>query len=205
MKVPIGQVERVFAVLLLAYIASTYIPALSGLQLLLKAAAVVLGGWVFLRLARGLVVRLLWRLRNRLVVAYIFIALVPVVLITLLIGLGINLVGGQFTIYLLTSELERKNAALQAGLNTLLRRGVTTTEWASNLAPVLAASNPALRISMQDESGGTWTWPRDTSGVSLPDNWKPGSGLVLLDDQLYTWALVQNGRRKASALVPVTR
>src|SRR5690348_11607169 len=116
MKVAIGRVERIFAVLLLAYIASTYIPDSSGLQVLLKAAAVVLGGWVFLRLARGLVVRLLWRLRNRLIVSYIFIALVPVVLITLLIGLGISLVGGQLTIYMLTSELERRAATIRSAI-----------------------------------------------------------------------------------------
>jgi len=47
MKLAIGRVERAFAVLLLAYIASTYIPGLSAFQLLLKAAAVVLGGWAF--------------------------------------------------------------------------------------------------------------------------------------------------------------
>src|SRR3954453_149935 len=153
MKLAIGRGERAFAVLLLAYVASTYIPGLSPLQLLLKAAAVALGGWVFLRLARGLVVRLLWRLRNRLIVSYIFIALVPVVLITLLIGLGISLVGGQLTIYMLTSELERRTANIRSALQPLANSDVNASAWAGFVAPQVAAVNPGLYIRVQDASG----------------------------------------------------
>src|SRR4051794_34337186 len=177
MKVPIGQVERVFAVLLLAYIASTYIPALSGLQLLLKAAAVVLGGWVFFRLARGLVLRLLWRLRNRLIVSYIFIALVPVVLITLLIVLGIDLVGGQLTIYMLTSGLDRRAATIRNAIEPLTNAHVDPSAWAGFTAPQLAAVNPGLYIRVEDASATVFSWPQNVESPVLADGWKPGNGL----------------------------
>lgn len=205
MKLAIGRVERAFAVLLLAYIASIYIPGLSAFQLLLKAAAVVLGGWVFLRLARGLVVRLLWRLRNRLIVSYIFIALVPVVLITLLIVLGISLVGGQLTIYMLTSGLERRAATIRNAIEPLANADVDPSAWAGFIAPQLAAVNPGLNIRVEDASAPVFSWPRKEEAPVLAGGWRPGNGLVLSNNQLYAWAYVTNGRRHATALVPVTR
>ena len=49
--------------------------------------------------------RLLWRLRRRLIVAYTFIAVVPILLIILLVGLGAFIVNGQFAAFLVTLRL----------------------------------------------------------------------------------------------------
>ena len=49
--------------------------------------------------------RLLWRLRRRLVVTYVFIAIVPIVLIVFLVWLGIYIVSGQFAAFLVASNL----------------------------------------------------------------------------------------------------
>jgi sigma-B regulation protein RsbU (phosphoserine phosphatase) len=46
--------------------------------------------------------RMLWRLRRRLIVAYLFIAVVPILLIVLLVGLGAFIVNGQFAAFLVT-------------------------------------------------------------------------------------------------------
>jgi len=65
------------------------------------------------RLAGFIRRRLLWRLRRRLIVTYLFIAFVPIVLIGLLVGLGIFIVGGQFAALLVTQELRERYEALQ--------------------------------------------------------------------------------------------
>ena len=76
-----------------------------------------LGGWVifltFVVIALACVLgarwapsRLLWRLRNRLIVTYIFIGVIPLILLTLLGGLAFYLFSGQFAAYILTSKLD---------------------------------------------------------------------------------------------------
>ncbi len=54
-----------------------------------------------------------WRLRWRLIVAYVFIAIVPILLIVLLVGLGMFIVGGQFAALLVTANLRGRLSALQ--------------------------------------------------------------------------------------------
>ena len=54
-----------------------------------------------------------WRLRWRLIVAYVFIAIVPILLIVLLVGLGMFIVGGQFAALLVTADLRERLSALQ--------------------------------------------------------------------------------------------
>lgn len=69
-------------------------------------AAVVAGvyyTWRLLRLARR---RLLWKLTRRLIVAYLFIAFVPIILILVLVGLGGIILNGQFAAYLVNARLQ---------------------------------------------------------------------------------------------------
>jgi len=84
-----------------------------------------LGGWIiFLSLfvivffgmlaGRWLSSRLLWRLRNRLIVTYIFIGIIPLtLLITLAIG-GFYLSAGQFATFIVTSRLDSELKSLEA-------------------------------------------------------------------------------------------
>ncbi len=57
--------------------------------------------------------KLLWRLRRRLVVAYLFIAVVPVFLILVLVGLGAWLVNSQFASFLVASKLRDRAIVLR--------------------------------------------------------------------------------------------
>jgi sigma-B regulation protein RsbU (phosphoserine phosphatase) len=54
-----------------------------------------------------------WRLRRRLIVAYVFIAIVPILLIVLLVGLGTFIAGGQFAALLVTAHLRERLSALE--------------------------------------------------------------------------------------------
>ena len=75
--------------------------------------AVYVTGFLFgLQLLRRNVRRIIWRLRNRLIVAYLFIAFVPIVLISILVAIGGYVLVGQVAIYLVTSELDRRTANL---------------------------------------------------------------------------------------------
>jgi len=56
------------------------------------------------RLVRFLKNKLLWRLRRRLAVTYVFIAVVPIGLIIFLVGLGGYILHGQLASYLVASK-----------------------------------------------------------------------------------------------------
>jgi len=84
-----------------------------------------LGGWViFLGLVvillfqilayRWIKQKLLWRLRNRLIVTYVFIGVIPVVLLVALALGSFYLFAGQFATFIVTSELNSELKSLEA-------------------------------------------------------------------------------------------
>jgi phosphoserine phosphatase RsbU/P len=62
----------------------------------------VSAGYYVVRLVGAFKHHILWHLRRRLVVTYIFIAVVPIVLILVLVGLGTVIANGQFAAFLVT-------------------------------------------------------------------------------------------------------
>ena len=83
---------------------------------------------------RWLKKKLLWRLRNRLIVTYVFIGVIPVVLLIALAFITLYLFAGQFASFVVTSEinsqlrrLEAVNAAIGNELAARLERGQDPT------------------------------------------------------------------------------
>jgi len=85
----------------------------AALWVLFWVAAVTCGVYYLGRLGGLIRRRLLWRLRWRLIVTYVFIAFVPFVLIVFLVWLGIFIVGGQLAAFLVASNLRGRFDALQ--------------------------------------------------------------------------------------------
>jgi phosphoserine phosphatase RsbU/P len=104
-----------------------------------------LGGWVgFLVFLAGILFsilafrwlkrRILWRLRNRLIVTYVFIGVIPAVLLFAMAFVTLYGLAGQFAVFVLTSEIhaqlrsmEAVNAAVTNELAARLEHGVTPT------------------------------------------------------------------------------
>src|SRR5579872_4847461 len=102
-----------------------------------------LGGWVsFLGFLSGILFfilafrwvkrRILWRLRNRLIVTYVFIGLIPAVLLVAMGLITLYGLGGQFAVFVVTSEihsqlrsLEAANSAVSNELAARIERGET--------------------------------------------------------------------------------
>ncbi len=100
-----------------------------------------LGGWVWflaflscvlfsVLLFRWLRRKILWRLRNRLIVTYVFIGVIPAVLLVTMAFVTLYGLAGQFAVFLVTSEihsqlrsLEAANAAVSNELAARLQRG----------------------------------------------------------------------------------
>src|SRR5215469_8728641 len=98
--------QRVLGIFRLAYA-----QALGGWVSALSFAAI--GLFVFLGF-RWLRSKLLWRLRNRLIVTYVFIGLIPAVLLATIAFITIYLFAGQFANFVVTSDLNSRLRSLQA-------------------------------------------------------------------------------------------
>ena len=85
---------------------------------------------VFLVFVRWLRNDLMWRLRNRLIVTYVFMAVVPILLLVAMAGIAGYIFAGQFATFIVTSDikselrsLEASNRALADAMATQLQRG----------------------------------------------------------------------------------
>jgi sigma-B regulation protein RsbU (phosphoserine phosphatase) len=76
-------------------------------------AAITSGVYYLGRLGGFIRRHLLWRLRRRLIVTYVFIAFVPFVLIVFLVLIGIFILSGQFAALVVTSNLHEHFVELQ--------------------------------------------------------------------------------------------
>jgi sigma-B regulation protein RsbU (phosphoserine phosphatase) len=108
--------------------------------------------------------RVLWRLRRRLIVAYVFIAFVPILLILLLVGIGAFIVNGQLAAFLVASKLRQRSDELLQ-LNRAVSHGALPVRQAAYAGPDAlldqvqtlyvtglarhAASYPGLEITLQ--------------------------------------------------------
>jgi phosphoserine phosphatase RsbU/P len=104
-----------------------------------------LGGWIIFLTCIATVLfsilafkwlkrRILWRLRNRLIVTYVFIGVIPAVLLLSMAAITLYGLAGQFAVFVVTSEiqsqlrsLEAANAAVSNELAARLERGETPT------------------------------------------------------------------------------
>jgi len=116
----LGRIEKTFLILVFLALVLAYALPASFIGLLVAFAAWIVGFLVAIRLSRTGVKKLIWRLRNRLIVAYAFIAMVPIGLILALALVSIYGLTGQIAIYLINSELDRRTSILKGSAATIL-------------------------------------------------------------------------------------
>ena len=111
----LSKLDRYAIVFLLAYLLARLLvghpfpsSALWGIVSVIAAAYLAFRLFLWIR---G---RVLWGLRNRLIVAYIFIALVPVVLLLSMMGIGMYLLYPQIGAHLLQDDLQDRIATISA-------------------------------------------------------------------------------------------
>ena len=203
MKVRIGMPEIIFGVLLAIYMLLAFAGVGGLIRLFGKIVVSFLGLWIAIRISKQIVKDCLWRLRNRLIVAYFFIAVVPIVLITLLTGLGVMLAGGQVSVYLITSELDRRTAALRQSIDFLAHDTQEKIGSAENVGMFLQSRFPGVEMIVDGPRPSTFP---EGGAVEAPSkDWPVGSGLMVRDGELFCWARSVYGSRSVFAMVPLTR
>jgi len=182
---------------------------MSGFFLFLALCAAIywiVRGWIWAR------DHLLWSLRNRLIAAYVFIAVVPVLLLLAMAGLAAYLLYWQLGSYVIYTEMQDRVERVGAVAGALATSyAVEATSGRSAAAVVLPVDvSTYLKNAMTELPGlkvevGKGEDLLQASGAPDGDRFR---GLVLSDGQLALRAVVARqtpaGRILVSAVVPVT-
>ncbi len=202
----IGGMEKAFLFCLAIY-AVLYFTGVSSLaQSLTVLALFATGLFCLFRLARRAMKKAIWRLRNRLIAAYLFIAVVPIVLILAMVGLASWVVVGQMAVYLVNKELEHREANLMRQAEAFAAIPIKDPETAlSRFERNTSASFPKLELLITGKR--EVRFPPNAAITHPPRGWKHASGLIVKkegkEDLLFAWAHATAGDEEVTILAPV--
>jgi phosphoserine phosphatase RsbU/P len=188
---------RVFSALLVLYAVLEWGLKSNGWALLVFLALAIAGVMLAFRLMR----KSIWRLRNRLYVTWIFIGVVPIVLILALAAIGAYIVTGQVAVYLVSSELDRRAESLAVPARILTQtkpadRAVMTQQ----MGRFLGVRMPGIQVAVLGDQ--TLHYPSN-SRLEAPESWNDYTGYVLKDGLYYSAAIAKTDGSTAIALAPI--
>ncbi len=200
-----GKLEKSFIILAALYLVLLLFASESGFTLFLQFVVIVLGIWEILRLARIGLRRAIWRLRNRLIVTYVLIAVVPILLIITLVGLGGYIMAGQIAIYMVRSDLDRRVTSLAGAVEGLTQAKPTARrDLMRETGEIYVRRYPGIEFLIQD-GGSTLRWP-EHAAIDAPLKLPPKSGgIALLRGRYYAWSSSVRDSARFAALMPLTR
>src|SRR5581483_10054974 len=195
------------------------------IRLVVWLGIIAAGVYYLIRLGKFIRNRMLWRLSRRLIVTYLFIGLVPIVLILALVGIGAMIINGQFAAFLVNTQLQTHFDELKQLNRVIAHEAIHTRArtpqglirelqdfYRSDLSQY-GASYPQLEITLRV---GSYTQAFGLTGnamvqpVSLP-RWLRGeewAGIVMDQNQLALRAVDQEetpaGKLTLILSMPVT-
>jgi phosphoserine phosphatase RsbU/P len=196
----VGWIGLVFAFLLASSLLLRQSAAKPATLGIVNLATTMAGIVLTVRLARLAIRQGIWRLRNRLLAAYLFMAVVPVVLIATLALVAAIAIASQLAVYLVTSELDRR---IQ-GLDQLARSIAARKTVERRIDPVFLESYPGIAVVVRE---GTRI-ERLPAGAIVPDQvagWATTRGVVTRGSDAYLWSYQKTAAGDVIALVPLTR
>jgi sigma-B regulation protein RsbU (phosphoserine phosphatase) len=197
-----GRLEQIFLALVGLYAVLFFSRIAPGLGALVAFAAFILGLIISIRLLRRSMRTAIWRLRNRLVVAYLFIAVVPIVLILALVGIASYALLGQMAVYLVNTELNRRISFLSGPVEGLIRiPGAGTDLFVARFVPLIQSRFPVFDMRI---SGRLETRYPPNSGLQAPAAWPDANGLVRKGKGIYAWVHARANGSELTLLAPIT-
>ncbi len=159
------------------------------------------GIWMAARLLRKTV----WRLRNRLIVTYVFIAVVPIVLIATLAVVGAYVLINQLAAYLVTSELDRRIASLDTAAESIVKSDPADRPAVVHRMMDLFYSehNPGIEILVR-EPGKVIRYPENGTLPAPSDAWPDKQGLLVRGRQFYAWSHRKTKTGDVTITAPLT-
>ena len=207
----LGRTEKLFLILLAIWALLYFTAIAPGLVTIVTLATATVGFAGLIKIGRMAIHNLIWRLRNRLIVGYLFVAVVPIVLVLALMLVTSYAVVGQMAVYLVNKELENRMHTLLFPAQTLTRAPAPDLQTALTRAlPMLRRSFPKFEMLATGER--EFHYPPDSKLASPPEAWKNSSGLITKKDHnsqysgehLFAWAHAELGGNEITILAPIT-
>jgi phosphoserine phosphatase RsbU/P len=204
----LGRIEQAFLIAILLYVLLRVSGISSMAQMFMALLAFFLGLVSVFRVARRGMKEAIWRLRNRLIAAYLFIAVVPIVLILTLMGIACWMVIGQMAVYLVNTQLAHREMTLWHPVEALahIPTGSDPERAVRRMTMIIRSGFPSYELLV----GGTKNlrFPPNSKIVPPSPEWPDAHGLVLQregdEDRLYAWAHARHEAEEVTAVAPVT-
>ena len=183
-------------------------------RIALRVAIFLAGSVVLVRLAirgiRALTARFLWRVRHRMAAVYVFVGVIPVLLVLALAVFGTYLTLGPLAAYMVASRIEQRSASLQATAAAfgwklrsveVAERRAAAEEFLREVSPVF----PGIMVRVETPAGPVGYPPWLLEG-GLPPAIRNFQGVVRRQGQLFLAAQAQYEADGQSILflVPLT-
>lgn len=203
----LGRIEKVFLLLIGIWALLLFTGMAQKFQTLSGVAAIGMGVVAIVKIGRMAMHNLIWRLRNRLIVAYLFIAVVPIVLILALMLVTSYALVGQIAVYMVQKDLDNRMNTLRFRAETLTRAPARDPQVALQRALTgLQRSFPVFEMLATGEQ--QFRYPPDARLSAPPAPWKNAGGLVTKKDgdteRLFAWAHAEQGGNEVTILAPIT-
>jgi sigma-B regulation protein RsbU (phosphoserine phosphatase) len=201
----LGRMGIAFIFLLAAYVAMGWISPNSGFRLVVGAGAWFTGLWLAFRVLRRTAKQAVWRLRNRLLVTYLFIAVVPIALILGLAALSGLFLVRQMAVFLVTSELDRRIDAVATAAASVARvNAKSRVEEMPRVVDLVIRDRFAGVEMLLRQSGREYRYPANAALPTPPDGWQPTRGVLFRDGEYYLWRLMKTDDGDITIAAPVT-
>jgi sigma-B regulation protein RsbU (phosphoserine phosphatase) len=202
----LGRAGIVFAILLASYLTLNWFAPQALARPAIFIAAIAAGLWLLVRVARRVLKAAVWRLRNRLLVTYVFIAVVPIALILSLATLGAYSLVNQLAVYLVTSELDRRIEALEDAARSMVEFSPERmAELAPRIAEVLGRGSSAGLEILGRGNKARFRYPPDSSLVDPPEGWETTRGVLIRGTRPYLWSFSKSASSSLTVTMPLTR
>lgn len=201
----LGWAEKAFLGALSVLAVLEWAGQLQGLRMISLLACSFFGVLVLTRLGLLAMRRAIWRLRDRLMVTYVFIAVVPLVLLSLFAELGAWALSSQIGVFLLNAEMDRRMNSLRMGAESLAHSDMAMRKETLSQADYLRGRYPGLEILIRDDRGAELRYPESSSIKSPPKGFGETSGIVIKDGRYHIWAHSVLPGSEVVLVMPVTK
>ncbi|MEO5925469.1 MAG: SpoIIE family protein phosphatase [Bryobacteraceae bacterium] len=200
----LGRAGVAFVVTFVSWLLLTLTGTLDLLRAVFLLGMLVTGAWVSLRVFRWLGERAVWRLRHRLMITYLFIAVAPVVLLVVLGSIGVYSLMLQAAMNVVTTELEHREAELSSAAEAIgrLDAPVRSREMVRLLDPYFTRRYAGLAVVLH-QSGVETRFP--LTAVVPPPAAKTAGGVVQREGRLFLWAYRKTDDGDVTITAPLSR
>jgi sigma-B regulation protein RsbU (phosphoserine phosphatase) len=198
------RLERLFALLFILWAIFSLTRAPGWTTAILAILLFPIGAVLAFRYLRTGIRRTIWRLRNRLIVTYIFVGVVPALLILLLVLIGSYIIFGQVADYLITTEIERRTDSLSGAAEALTGASADILdERIDEIRKRLLRRFPKIEI-LVTRGEEQFRAPGESKLQSPPKTWGAYAGLVERNGAHFEFAHFKRDGAEVTLLSPLT-